>query len=87
MSKKSPNLEQSMVETSEEKQPKEVIPSPETELAKPEKPLTLGAIHKELNDLRKLVLDYGQQVTSLQDSLVRKLLSKNKYCLKLRELG
>lgn len=91
-SKKSQNLEKSQVETPEQKEPKEVDSTFEaegviTEIIKQEEPLTLEAIHKELNDLRKLVIDCAQRVTSLQDSLVRKLLSKNKYCLKLRELG
>ena len=76
-SKKSPNLEQSKVETPKEEQPKEVIPISQTEVVAPEsvkqeEPLTLEAIQKQLNDLKELVSNHAQQITSLQDSLARK---------------
>ena len=76
-SKKSPNLEQSKVETPKEEQPKEVIPISQTEVVAPEsvkqeEPLTLEAIQKQLNDLKELVSNHAQQITSLQDALTRK---------------
>ena len=64
-SKKSPNLEQSQVETPEEKEPKEAIPSSEAELAKQEEPLTLEGIHKELSDLKELVLSHSELIAAL----------------------
>lgn len=76
-SKKSPNLEQSKVETPKEKQSKEVIPISQAktvapEVAKQEEPLTLESIQKELNSLKELVLNHSEWITSLQDTLTRK---------------
>jgi len=76
-SKKSPNLKQSQVETPEEKQPKEVISTPQAkavapEAVKQEEPLTLEGIQKELNILKELVSDHAQQIASMQDALTKK---------------
>ena len=76
-SKKSLNLKESQVETPKEKQPKEIIPTPQAEVvapevAKQEEPLTLEGIRKELNSLKELASDHAQQIASLQDALTRK---------------
>jgi len=76
-SKKSPNPKESQVETPTEKQPKEVISTPQAEVVAPEsvkqeEPLTLEGIQKELNSLKELVLNHSEWITSLQDTLTRK---------------
>jgi len=76
-SKKSPNHKESKVETPKEEQPKEVIPTPQTEVAAPEsakqeESLTLEGIQKELNSLKELVSDHAQQIASMQDALTKK---------------
>ena len=71
-SKKSLNHAKSQVETPKEKQPKEVIPTSQAEIAKQEEPLTLEGIQKQLNDLKELVSGHTQQIISLQDVLARK---------------
>jgi hypothetical protein len=76
-SKKSPNLEQSKVETPKEAQSKEATSMSKAEvttqkIGKQEKPLTLESIQKELNDLKQLVSDHVQQIISLQEALAKK---------------
>ena len=68
-SKKSPNLKQSQVETPDKKEPKEVIAP---ELTKQEEPLTLEGIHKELSDLKELVLSHSELIAALHDALTKK---------------
>jgi len=64
-SKKSLKPKESQVETPKEEQP-------QIEVVKQEEPLTLEGIQKELNNLKELVSDHAQQITSLQDTLARK---------------
>ena len=71
-SKKSLNLKEPKVETPQEKQPQEVIPTSQAEVVKQEEPLTLEGIQKQLNDLKELVSGHAQQIASLQDALTRK---------------
>ena len=71
-SKKSLNLKEPKVESPQEKQPQEVIPTSQAEVVKQEEPLTLESIQKELNDLKELVSEHAKQITSLQDTLTRK---------------
>ena len=76
-SKKSLNLKESKVETPKETQSEKDTLTPQAEavvpeVAKQEEPLTLEGIQKGLNNLKELVSDHANLITSLQDTLTRK---------------